>query len=89
MENLLAGIFPYDHGDESTWVNPFQAKSLVNGRSHEMGKPYLWAQRLAGIEVNGQTKMNATSFVNSEFVESVRTLLYNHAVFTVPQFFLF
>ena len=78
IENLLSGLFPNDHGDESpSWVNCFQARSMINGKITEQGKPYLWAQRLAGLDFNGIVKSTPQSFINTEFVETV-FLYLNH-----------
>lgn len=78
IDNLLSEIFPNDHGDESpNWVNCFQARSMVNGKINEQGKPYLWAQRLAGLDFNGVVKSTPQTFINTEFVESVVVALKN------------
>lgn len=72
MDNLLSGLFPNDHGDETpSWVNCFQARSMTNGKIHELGKPYLWAQRLSGLDSIGFVKMTPQSFINTEYVETV------------------
>ncbi|XP_046648108.1 THO complex subunit 5 homolog [Daphnia pulicaria] len=72
IDNLLSGLFPNDHGDESpSWVNCFQARSMINGKITEQGKSYLWAQRLAGLDFNGIVKSTPQSFINTEFVETV------------------
>lgn len=72
MDNLLSGLFPNDHGDESpSWVSCFQARSMVNGKINELGKPYLWAQRLSGLDFVGVVKTTPQSFINTEFVETV------------------
>lgn len=77
MENLFAGLFPNDYGEESpNWINSFQARSMVNGKAGEMGKPYLWAQRLAGLDFTGLVKMTSHSSINTEFVESVRLFYF-------------
>ena len=76
MDNLLSGLFYNDHGDETpSWVNCFQARSFVNGKINDQGKPYLWAQRLAGFEVNSPQKTTPQSFINTEFVENVSIYL--------------
>lgn len=72
IDNLLSEIFPNDNGDESpSWVNCFQARSMVNGKINEQGKPYLWAQRLAGLDFNGVVRCTPQTFINTEFVETV------------------
>jgi hypothetical protein len=44
---------------------------MINGKITEQGKPYLWAQRLAGLDFNGIVKSTPQSFINTEFVETV------------------
>ena len=76
MDNLLAGLFVDDHGDVApSWVNCFQARSMVNGKINELGYAYLWAQRLAGLDFNGVLKTTSQSFINTEFVETVLFLI--------------
>lgn len=73
MANLLSGLFMNDDGEESpNWANCFQAKSATgSSKSSEVGKPYQWAQRLAGLDFNGALKTPPTSTVNTDYVQSV------------------
>ena len=75
MDNMLSGLFPNDHGDVSpNMANNFQSKFLNgNGKSNDLGKPYLWAQRLAGLDFNGLVKTTPKSSINTDFVSSVAT----------------
>ena len=70
---MLSGLFPNDHGDVSPNIaNNFQAKFLNgNGKSNDLGKPYQWAQRLAGFDFNGLVKTMPKSFINTDFVSAV------------------
>ena len=72
MENLFTALFPNDFGDESpNLANCFQSKSMTNFKSLELGKPYLWAQRLSGLDFNGVIKSTPTCFTKSDYVEKV------------------
>jgi len=76
---MLSGLFPNDHGDVSpNMANNFQAKFLNgNGKTGDLGKPYLWAQRLAGLDFNGLVKSAPKSFINTDFVSSVAQNIKN------------
>ena len=73
MDNLLSGLFKDDDGEISpNLVNSYQmVKSATVFKSGEMGKPFLWAQRLAGLDFDSAVKSAPTAFVNTDFVGSV------------------
>jgi len=72
MENLFTALFPNDFGDESpNLANCFQSKSMTSFKSLDLGKPYLWAQRLSGLDFNGTIKSAPTCFTKSDYVEKV------------------
>jgi len=72
VDNLLTALFPDDYGDDSpNMVNVYQSKSVSHYQVAELGKPYLWAQRLAGLDFSGAVKSAPKSFVNSAYVDQV------------------
>lgn len=72
MENLFTALFPNDFGDESPNIaNCFQSKPMISFKSLELGKPYLWAQRLSGLDFNGAIKSTPNCFTRSDYVEKV------------------
>lgn len=73
MDNLLSGLFPDDDGDISPNLmnNYLMTKSTTVFKSGEMGKPFLWAQRLAGLDLGGAVKSLPSAFVNTDFVGTV------------------
>lgn len=73
MDNLLSGLFDDDDGEISpNLVNSYQmVKSGTVFKSSEMGKPFLWAQRLAGLDFGSAVKTPPTAFVNTDFVGTV------------------
>lgn len=62
---------------------------MVNGKINEQGKPYLWAQRLAGLDFNGVVKSTPQTFINTEFVETVVSFRKKHFVREVELILVF
>ena len=72
VENLLSGLFSDDYGDESPNIaNGYQSKTVNHSQLADLGKPYIWAQRLAGLDFCTAVKTAPKSFVNSSYVDQV------------------
>jgi len=81
MDNLFTALFENDFGDESpNRANCFQSKSVGNFKSLELGKPYLWAQRLSGLDFSGAVKSAPTCFTKTDYVEKVVAELKNRVL---------
>lgn len=71
MDNLLSNLVSGDQNlSSSDWLNAFQMKALASSKQ-DVGKPYFWAQRLAGLSFDGPVRNSTGLYANTDFVEQV------------------